>query len=356
MNKILIIICLLFFIQNSSLGCDMSDLTLISHSVNGNSHTYNVQLCIGGGITGSSRGAGNSTNSFGLALHKHNSNITVTNYTTSLTSTETGMTNIASLQGALSNAPFECEEFIFFQQQTFIPFICVSSTAQCGQVHSDCFNITFTTNVAVDSIVALGIEGSGNPALGCLNESDMIIDFTTLPVELAYFHGNLEADKVELKWRTLSEVNNAVFEIERSRNGDEFEKIGTIEGSGNSLYPINYQYQDNLIESGKYYYRLKQTDFDGSFSYSSIITINYEQLQSDISIYPNPTTDILNISTTDFNELNVFIYNQTGQLIKSLSIDNQESNLISVQSLEQGFYIAKIIIDNQIYQQRFFKQ
>ncbi|MCZ6701823.1 MAG: hypothetical protein O6940_02150, partial [Ignavibacteria bacterium] len=92
---------------------------------------------------------------------------------------------------------------------------------------------------------------------------------SALPVELAFFAATLNANNVELRWRTESEVNNYGFDIERYKENMEWNKIGFVEGQGNSNAPKQYNFSDTDInQSGNYYYRLKQIDNDGTYDYS----------------------------------------------------------------------------------------
>lgn len=117
-----------------------------------------------------------------------------------------------------------------------------------------------------------------------------------LPVELSSFSARFIDNSVKLVWKTETEVNNYGFEVERKVvNSESLEvewvKIGFVEGSGNSNSPKNYDFEDNNISSGKYAYRLKQIDNDGSFEYSGIVEV-YIPLLPEYAIleqnYPNP--------------------------------------------------------------------
>ncbi|MFZ1517933.1 MAG: S8 family serine peptidase [Ignavibacteriaceae bacterium] len=116
-----------------------------------------------------------------------------------------------------------------------------------------------------------------------------------LPVELTSFSAIKIGSTVKLNWNTATEINNYGFEIERKVGSPQsaiynYEKIGFINGNGNSNSPKNYSYQDNSVSAGKYSYRLKQIDNDGQFEYSEVIEIDlglpteYELTQN----YPNP--------------------------------------------------------------------
>ncbi len=118
-----------------------------------------------------------------------------------------------------------------------------------------------------------------------------------LPVELTSFNGVASAQKVNLNWQTATEVNNYGFEIERSTVGTsrdlslQWEKIGFIEGSGNSNSPKEYSFTDGTAPSGTVQYRLKQIDTDGKFEYSDIVEVEVNNILTEFALfqnYPNP--------------------------------------------------------------------
>jgi hypothetical protein len=107
------------------------------------------------------------------------------------------------------------------------------------------------------SPITYGAETSSNP----------------LPIDLVDFDAKLQNNATYLTWTTLSETNNDYFEVERSSNGVNYEKIATIDGAGNSVIPIQYSHIDNSPFPGVSYYRLRQVDLDGQFTYSEVVTI-----------------------------------------------------------------------------------
>ena len=123
-----------------------------------------------------------------------------------------------------------------------------------------------------------------------------------LPIELTSFNAEIVEGSIKLTWQTATEVNNYGFEIERcvaqiSNLCNNFEKIGLVEGHGNSNSPKNYTFTDLASLSGKVQYRLKQVDLDGKYEYSNEITIDLEEIVTEYKLaqnYPNP----FNPSTT----------------------------------------------------------
>jgi len=95
-----------------------------------------------------------------------------------------------------------------------------------------------------------------------------------LPIELISFEAKMNTNKqVDIFWATASELNNDFFTIERSSDGVNWEIVTTATGAGNSIYRIDYAAYDSRPLSGISYYRLKQTDFDGAFEYSNIVSV-----------------------------------------------------------------------------------
>ena len=114
-----------------------------------------------------------------------------------------------------------------------------------------------------------------------------------LPVTLLNFDVEAFGDDALVTWSTASEENNDFFSIERSLDGVEYERIGTIKGSGTTHSVKAYQFVDEDLDAGVYYYRLKQTDFDGTTEYfrPDFVEIQGGDYSSDIILYPNPVMD-----------------------------------------------------------------
>ena len=95
-----------------------------------------------------------------------------------------------------------------------------------------------------------------------------------LPIEIINFSGAKNGNSNELKWTTLTEMNSAYFTIEKTVDGKNYDKVGTVEGAGNSFINNEYSLTDFHVENSINYYRLSQTDFEGKSKYSELISID----------------------------------------------------------------------------------
>ena len=179
-----------------------------------------------------------------------------------------------------------------------------------------------------------------------------------LPVKYLSFTGNAINNCVILKWTTSQETNNHHFEIERSFNGKEFSLAGlALDGFENGTNK-EYAFKDNsiLLENKEIvYYRLKQFDNDGKFTYSTILIIRIKAANKvDIQVSPNPFTEKLIVRFTgSANTIaDIRIVNLAGQaiMIKKAAISKGYNNIQieGLQNLSAGTYVATIIVDGKI--------
>ena len=179
--------------------------------------------------------------------------------------------------------------------------------------------------------IALYYTGDSNDADFWYIDDLYLIDLSPLPVELSSFSANVNNNDVELKWTTATELNNKGFEIQRinpplnPRQGGEnfeWEVLEFVNGYGTSTEPKSYSYTDSKISAGKYIYRLKQIDFDGSYSYSKEIEIDVTSaFQFNLEQnYPNPFNPVTTIKYSIADELSVTlkVYNSIGEEVAVL--------------------------------------
>lgn len=181
-----------------------------------------------------------------------------------------------------------------------------------------------------------------------------------LPIDLINFTAELIGDEVQLKWATANEVNNDFFSIQHSTDGTRFTDIEIIEGAG-TTYLINaYKTQHQNPQRGINYYRLQQTDFDGTTTYSHIETVNI--FSGKVGTYPNPVLNHLSISFGDFEkgDLEFVIFNIYGKEVYREQLEIIDGlhvvELNQVGSFLPGTYIVKVLNSKSgTYTQKFQK-
>ena len=170
------------------------------------------------------------------------------------------------------------------------------------------------------------------------------IENTTLPIELISFKASIHhSEEVILEWETATEINNDHFILERSYNGINWEEITQIEGAGNSSQTIYYSFIDKNPFRGHNYYRLKQVDFDGTKTQSSVEHIYLSQKLSEVLIYPNPSEEKFNISIENTENYNIKLIDYTGRELNIKPLRTQNNMVIDLNQFTKGVYFICII-------------
>jgi hypothetical protein len=175
-----------------------------------------------------------------------------------------------------------------------------------------------------------------------------------IPVELTSFAANVVKDAVQLNWTTATETNNKGFDIERKAEGKSWSKIASVQGKGTTAQSSAYSYTDKSVTSGKFSYRLKQVDFDGTYSYSQEVEVN---LSTPVSFelnqnYPNPFNPSTTISFAlpQASNVTLKVYNMLGQEVRTILNDFREAGkhtvVFNADNLNSGLYLYKIEAGN----------
>ena len=188
------------------------------------------------------------------------------------------------------------------------------------------------------------IEGGGDdPDLedGTVTQcGEEVVFHDPLPVTLISWKASVQNDQVVLEWQTASEHNSASFIVERSTNGDNFERISILQAAGNGDQLIAYTHTDRNAQAGTVYYRLKLIDLDGKYVYSSIISVTIRPAAAfSMKVFPNPLTSQ--------EELHIWLTGNANQryLVEALDI---QGRLIYQKQVESITNYLEFIIPPQI--------
>lgn len=183
-----------------------------------------------------------------------------------------------------------------------------------------------------------------------------------LPVELMYFTGTKAADHNLLAWATATEDNAAFYDVQRSKDGVNFQSIGRVNAVGNALYTNTYNYKDEQPLSGISYYRLKMVDTDESTAYSNIISLERAIKGTElVQLFPNPTQSSLNyeLEAQDATEVTVKIMDNYGRILHNELVQlgkGRSMQSLDVSQLTNGLYYIQIsCCDGDVITQKFVK-
>jgi 3-phytase len=254
---------------------------------------------------------------------------------------------IASSQGSNNFKVYERQE-----PHNFVKTFSVSGVGSTDGID--------VTNLSLGSSFPLGLflchDGTGSPYVirGCKWE-DVQLDIDTTywdptPVELNTFEVNIIDGKAQLHWQTSSETNNLGFEIQRSKEENNFVKIGFVPGYGTSSERHTYYFIDDSNLLGKVAYRLKQIDHDGSTEYSNIVEVNFPSPIDFLLAqnYPNPFNPSTKITVRIpiRTKIKLTVYDLLGNKVKELASGEYQAGTyefdFEASGLPSGIYIYQI--------------
>ena len=204
------------------------------------------------------------------------------------------------------------------------------------------------------------VTGPGTIRVTCVaNRRDEIVTYTTvssgafcvncvsvLPIELSAFDAMKSENYVDLTWSTESERDNESFIVERSEDGKLFEPIGVMPGAGNSASLLRYTMRDNNPPEGTVYYRLKQTDFDGAFTYSQIRSVHFDP---SVTIYPNPSNTSFRLKGKNLGESQVMLTNAIGEQVDVVLLSREKDNVeLETENLPEGMYFVTVLLNEGV--------
>ena len=187
---------------------------------------------------------------------------------------------------------------------------------------------------------------------------------TPLPVTMLNFAAAIKNNDAYLTWSTATESNNKGFEIERSKDGQNFSAIGFVKGAGNTHQITNYNYTDATLQQlgvSKAYYRLKQIDLDGKATYSQVLPLTAGDLHF-WKLYPNPVKEQLTVelSLAQSSRVTLQVISQDGRVVANIDkgILTPGTQLISwyAKNLASGSYLVRLTAGDDVYTQKFIKR
>jgi len=234
-------------------------------------------------------------------------------------------------------------------------------------IHTICFTYTSVTDIDGDMITVGGtLFGSAHSTITFTNppfnepmlpefplvfNADNITCINLLPVKWLTFDATKKGETSLLDWQTGEEFNNKGFDVLRSRDGQNFEKIGWVDAKAHPDALNNYQFIDQHPFKGINYYRLKQIDWDGHEDFSPIRTVTFNSHLFSVAVTPNPAKDyfILDINTEEANS-DVKLIDITGRVVISEKVDkNDVSTTLELHGLAAGTYTLVVESGSDYY-------
>jgi hypothetical protein len=252
-----------------------------------------------------------------------------------------------------SSTPVVTDSLAFNYRQLELPDLDPTPTNLAAQFWADAYSVWNLTQWGTGTSYKVVV-----PNFIYYNTSWTLTSLTSpLPVELLNFEATAKEKHVELRWSTATEVNNQLFTVEKSLDGFEFFEIGTRVGAGNSNTMRDYYLADDQPVYGISYYRLKQTDYDGKFTYSETVPVSYKKKQSEYSVFPNPAGDNVYIIGAAGEKSEVMLRTTDGKLVKQFSVDgSRQITPLTLSGLSEGMYMLEIQTESETQFLRLIKR
>lgn len=193
---------------------------------------------------------------------------------------------------------------------------------------------------------------TGNAA-GCNSITQVETACAAAPVVLIFFNGKKHGADVLLTWQTASEENNDHFQIEHSTDGSTFASLGKVTGKGTSASLNNYSFRHTRPAKGSNYYRLKQVDFDGTFSFSNIVHLEMQHDGAQVETYPNPTTSLVALKG-ELSEGTARLLDAHGRLLIEKQLPNGRA--FDLSPFPKGVYLIEIAMGSERIMKRVVKE
>ncbi len=238
-----------------------------------------------------------------------------------------------------------------------------------------------SNGTTITPIVNINLSGSSDPGFFYIWNGDIYLSaddgdggsegytdlyilqgpYTSLPITLSEFNATASNNNVILSWNTSSENNSDHFEILRSNDGDHFDKIGSVNASGNSNTVRKYSFDDNDAYNqgvNKLYYRLNMKDKDGKSYLSKIVSVTLNDLPVTMMLYPNPAHDVIRIKYNAIAGGVISIADVNGKTFYKSMVSPSTLGIkqINISAYPTGTYILRFIQNGKAIIQKFVKE
>ena len=195
---------------------------------------------------------------------------------------------------------------------------------------------TFNPELAGIGVHSLNYQYTDNNGCSAMQSDDVEVT-TSLPVVWSrQLTAKKSSNKIKISFSTAQQINNSHFEIEHSKEGSNHKTIDRLEGEGNTTEETLYEFIHENPTRGTNYYRVKQVDYDGQYSYSNVASVIYGT--DKVSVYPNPVNDLLTVNSP--NGGSVAIYNQLGLVVGGYKLVGGQ-NEVDMSNMSDGIYLLK---------------
>lgn len=239
-------------------------------------------------------------------------------------------------------------------KSVIILFILFCSLLCCNYIFSQQSNITYDNGSIIDIQISADVCADVITINGSYSGGGSICT-GALPVTLSLFNTSTEKNNVKLYWKTANELNNSGFQVQRRSDGNEWIVLTFVQGNGTANEPVEYLYTDTKLLPGKYFYRLKQTDYNGNYEYFDLplpVIISKPNEYKISQSYPNPSNPKCNIDyqVPEKIKVNITVYDLLGKLVMVLVNDYKEAGIYTVgfdgENVSSGTYFYVISAGN----------
>ena len=210
-------------------------------------------------------------------------------------------------------------------------------------------NTSLPPATAGSSCLWVPVEGTD-----CFGSALVVSGSSTLPVKFLNFKGQVEDQKVLLDWKTAFEMNNEGFEIYRSKDGLNWNRIGIVNPEINSSLETNYNFTDEDPLQGSNFYRISQKDIDGNNSFSDIIKVDFSK-KGFYTLGNNPGNGIYQLNIKSANRTTIMVSDMSGRQLMNKQI-NPGIQQLDISRFTKGTYLLRLKIGNNVFTEKLIRQ